>query len=137
MRYIVKMGVIRGNDEYAYSVWIETEYGAVIDMWSNYLVTCEIKEVYSSMISELYRKFPRILKEDSDVTIYVDDEELTEYVHELLKVGIDNILREIVGESIPYKIQINVEGRVFDKDDRVYSLARMALKIKGRYPPIL
>jgi len=134
MRYIVKVGMISDDEGYAYSIWIETEYRAVIDMWSDYLRVDKTEDIYSSIVKELFRKLIRIIREDSEVIIYTDNDGLGEFINNLLR---REIFIETVGKEINYKVIINVKKSVFDKDDRVYSLARMALKVKGRYPPIL
>ena len=137
MKYIVKIGVLKGEEGYAYSVWIETEYGAVIDMWSDYVEARKLKEVYSIITGELFKMFNRIMHEDSIFLIYVDNVDFKDYLNNIREYGIALFYRETANEELSHNMDIAVDVVDFPSEGRVYSLAMMALDQKKRYPPVM
>ena len=129
MNYMVKLSALREKDGYAYSISIETEYGAVIDMWSDFIGHIMDKKAYHEIIEELIRKLGRIIHEDSQISLYSNDEELVRYIN--------NIFTDIISKKTNFKVDFKAYITEFKLDNRVYSLALKALKLKSRYPPIL
>lgn len=137
MNYIVKVGILKGEEGYSYSIWIETDYGAVIDMWSDYITVKKIEEVYTLVTREMLKKFNRIIHEPSSFYILVDNRDFKDYLNGILGNDMNRLFEEMTGEKPKYEITISVDVTEFQTDDRVYSLAMMALDMKRRYPPIL
>ena len=137
MNYIVKVGILKGEKGYSYSIWIETDYNAVIDMWSDYITVKKIEEVYTLVTCEMLRKFNRIIHEPSSFHILVDNRDFKDYLDGILGNDMNSLFEDMTGERPKYEITISVDVTEFPTDDRVYSLAMMALDMKRRYPPIL
>jgi len=135
MKYIVSSVVLEGEEGYSYSIWIETGYGAVIDMWSDY-IKGDLNTVYESLICEFIIKLLKIIREDSEVWIYVDDNRLYNLLIERLR-DVNRLYSEYGVKHKPYNIKFFVEKKDRELLNRAYSLALTSLRIKGRYPPRL
>jgi|GEM_PF-1564993 len=135
MKYIVSSVVLEGEEEYSYSIWIETDYGAVIDMWSDY-IKGDLNTVYESLIREFIIKLSKIIREDSEVWIYVDDDRLYNFYMEKLR-DVGRLYDEYGVKQTPYNITFFIEKKDREFLNRAYSLASTSLRIKGRYPPRL
>jgi len=127
MNYIVKLLVLREKDGYAYSISIETEYGAVIDMWGDFIKSIIDDKVYHKITGELLKKLGKIVHEDSQVILYSDKGEFIEYIN--------NVFTDIIDKETNFKVSFKAYITKFEHNDRVYSLALKVLKLKSRYPP--
>jgi ribonuclease HI len=136
MFYIYIDGACSGNPgPSAIGIVIENEYHAVIDMWGEYigLATNNIAE-YMALKKALLRAKELSL---DNITVYSDSLLLVRQLRGIFKVRSSNLYRLFCDVKEIEKSFNKVEYAYVprEKNYRADSLAKMALKIRGRYPP--
>lgn len=136
MHYLYVDGASRGNPgPSAIGIVIETDYGAVIDMWGEYIgeATNNIAE-YTALLRGMRRLLELGIGE---IIVFSDSELLIKQLKGIYRVR-DEKLKKIYFmikslenrfEKITY---VHIER---NKNFRADSLANKALDIRGRYPP--
>ncbi len=138
MRFIyVKVGFYIGSGrDFSLSVTLETDFGAVIDLWGEYFSGIQLRRailnilgnsirVLSRMHKKSFREIQVMIEEVLKNNVNIDMEEVKDYVSMLLeKYGLEIESLDIVYMS-------------FGSESRYNSLARKAYESRGRYPPII
>lgn len=131
-------GASRGNPgPAAIGVVIETDYGAVIDMWGEFIgvATNNVAE-YMALIKGLKRLIELSIKE---AIVRSDSQLLINQLNGRYRVKSKNIL-PLYLEAISLCRDLTcIEFEYISREEnlRADSLANKALDIRGRYPPIL
>lgn len=123
----------RGED-FSLSIVIETEYGAVIELWGEYIQDKSLTDALDKLLKDGCSILLMVRDRDiRDVRIIAQDVMVSNFFvdKEDFKRFVLGILKKFLGDGIMLSIELVSDYSHW----RAYSLARKAYYLKGNYPP--
>jgi len=131
----IKIGYYReSGTDFSLSAVLETDFGAVIELWGEYYDDLQVKKAMLSVLDESINILSKMFKKNFGE----------------IRVILDSLLKDDINENLEYlkkkvlilldKYNINIMHvdigfKSFGMGSRYNSLAKKAYKLRRRYPP--
>lgn len=132
---VLEIGLYMGDGrDFGLSVVIETDYGAVIDLWGDYFEDESVADALIKLLSDAFIVISKAKALDTKELLFrVPAILVNQYIEgeaEFYRL-VSRLKKELLSKDTSFKVSIVSKNSM----SRAYSLAKKTYSIKRRYPP--